>query len=129
MPRFDDNGLIAVITTDAASGKPLMLAYMNDEALRLTIKTRIAHYYSRSRRLIWKKGEESGHHQDVVDIRVDCDQDALWLTVHQHGPGCCHVGYRSCFYRRVAQDEKGQTHLVTIENKTYAPDAVYGREK
>ena len=124
-PRLDHNGLMTVITTDAKTGAPLMLAYMNEEALRLTLETRIAHYFSRSRQAIWKKGEQSGHHQDVVDIRVDCDQDALWLAVHQNGPGCCHVGYRSCFYRRVTHDENGQVRLSVVEDKTYAPDKVY----
>lgn len=125
-PRFDHNGLLAVITTDANSGRPLMLAYMNEEALRLTLKTRIAHYYSRSRQAIWKKGEQSSHHQDVVDLHIDCDQDALWLAVHQHGPGCCHVGYSSCFYRKIEQGEDGQVRLVAVEDKAYVPDEVYG---
>lgn len=125
-PRFDEKGLLPVVVTDAASGAPLMLAYMNAEALNLTLQTGIAHYYSRSRSAIWKKGERSGHHQDVVHIRIDCDQDALWMAVHQHGPGCCHVGHKSCFYRQVTHDDNGQTGLVTLGEKTYAPDDVYG---
>jgi len=101
-PRFDANGLIAAVATDAASGEILMLAWMNAEALRLTIETGHAHYYSRSRRTLWKKGETSGQLQNVKEMRVDCDQDAVWLKVRAGGDGgACHVGFRSCFYRVV----------------------------
>ena len=99
-PRFDANGLIAAIATDAGSGEVLMLAWMNAEALRLTLETGEAHYFSRSRNALWKKGETSGQVQQVVELRVDCDQDAVLLKVHPQGDGgACHVGFRSCFYR------------------------------
>ena len=101
-PRFNADGLIAAVATDAASGEVLMLAWMNAEALRLTIETGEAHYYSRSRRALWKKGETSGQVQAVREMRVDCNQDAVWLKVVAGGDGgACHVGFRSCFYRAV----------------------------
>jgi phosphoribosyl-AMP cyclohydrolase len=103
-PRFNAEGLIAAVATDARSGEVLMLAWMNGEALRLTLDTGEAHYYSRSRGALWKKGETSGQVQAVQEIRVDCDQDAVWLKVVPGGDGgACHVGFRSCFYR-VVQD-------------------------
>jgi phosphoribosyl-AMP cyclohydrolase len=105
-PRFGADGLIAAIATDAVSGEVLMLAWMNAEALDLTLKTGEAHYYSRSRRALWRKGETSGQVQAVKEIRVDCDQDAVWLKVVAGGDGgACHTGRRSCFYRVV---EDGQ---------------------
>jgi phosphoribosyl-AMP cyclohydrolase len=101
-PRFDAAGLIAAIAIDADRGEVLMLAWMNAEALALTIETGEAHYYSRSRQALWKKGETSGQVQSVVEIRVDCDQDAVVLKVRPQGDGgACHVGFRSCFYRVV----------------------------
>ena len=101
-PRFDANGLIAAIATDAKTGEVLMFAWMNAEALRLTIETGIAHYYSRSRASLWKKGETSGQLQQVAEMRIDCDQDAVLLKVGVQGDGgACHVGFRSCFYRVV----------------------------
>lgn len=101
-PRFDANGLIAAIAVDAASGEVLMLAWMNDEALRLTLDTGEAHYWSRSRQGLWKKGETSGQVQTVVELRVDCDQDAVLMKVTAGGDGgACHVGFKSCFYRAV----------------------------
>jgi phosphoribosyl-AMP cyclohydrolase len=101
-PRFNSDGLIAAVATDARSGEVLMLAWMNAEALRLTLDTGQAHYYSRSRRALWKKGETSGQVQTVAELRVDCDQDAVWLKVVPGGDGgACHVGFRSCFYRVV----------------------------
>jgi phosphoribosyl-AMP cyclohydrolase len=101
-PRFDANGLIAAVATDARSGEVLMLAWMNAEALKRTIQTGEAHYYSRSRQALWKKGETSGQTQKVVELRIDCDQDAVWMKVEAQGDGgACHVGYRSCFYRVV----------------------------
>jgi len=103
-PRFDANGLIAAVATDADSGEVLMLAWMNAEALALTLQTGEAHYYSRSRQSLWKKGETSGQVQKLVELRVDCDQDAVWIKVRPQGDGgACHVGFRSCFYR-VAED-------------------------
>ena len=102
-PRFDANGLIACVTCDAADGQILMLAYMNEEALRLTIETGLAHYWSRSRQTLWRKGEASGQIQRVKEIRTDCDQDALLLSVVPGGDGsACHTGRRSCFYRKIA---------------------------
>ena len=99
-PRFDANGLIAAVASDAKTGEVLMLAWMNAEALRLTLDTGEAHYFSRSRQALWKKGETSGQVQRVVELRVDCDQDAVWLRVQVGGDGgACHVGFRSCFYR------------------------------
>ena len=104
-PRFDANGLIAAVATDAATGEVLMFAWMNDEALRLTVDTGVAHYWSRSRQALWKKGETSGQLQLVDEVRIDCDQDAVWIKVRPQGDGgACHVGYRSCFYRVVQQD-------------------------
>ena len=101
-PRFDASGLIAAIAVDAHSGEILMLAWMNAEALQLTLDTGEAHYFSRSRGALWKKGETSGQIQKIVEIRVDCDQDAVLLKVHVQGDGgACHVGFRSCFYRVV----------------------------
>jgi phosphoribosyl-AMP cyclohydrolase len=101
-PRFDDNGLIAAVAQHAETGEVLMLAWMNAQALRLTLDTGEAHYFSRSRDTLWKKGESSGQVQKVVEIRVDCDQDAVVLKVLPQGDGgACHVGFRSCFYRLV----------------------------
>jgi phosphoribosyl-AMP cyclohydrolase len=99
-PKWDVNGLITGIVTDAASGELLMVAHLNEEALRSTLKTGEAHFWSRSRGKLWKKGESSGNVLRVVELRVDCDQDSLWLKVDPVGPAC-HTGERSCFYRRV----------------------------
>ena len=105
-PRFDANGLIAAIATHAGTGEVLMFAWMNAEALALTIQTGEAHYYSRSRQALWKKGETSGQIQKVAEMRTDCDQDAILIKVWPQGDGgACHVGYRSCFYR-VVEDGK-----------------------
>lgn len=101
-PRFDADGLIVCVTTDARDGQVLMVAYMNDEALRLTLETGVAHYWSRSRRSLWRKGDTSGQVQNVKDIRTDCDQDTLLLAVEPGGDGgACHTGRRSCFYRKI----------------------------
>lgn len=101
-PKFDASGLVTCVATDAATGDVLMVAHMNDEALRKTIASGEAWYYSRSRKKLWKKGESSGHTQKVVDLLVDCDQDAVLLKVEMGGTGAaCHTGRRSCFYRRV----------------------------
>ncbi len=105
-PRFDDKGLIPAIVTDAEDGTVLMLAYMNEEALRLTRETGEAHFWSRSRQSLWRKGATSGETQRVVDIRTDCDQDTILLSVALQGKGvACHTGRRSCFYRRLAQGD------------------------
>jgi phosphoribosyl-AMP cyclohydrolase len=101
-PRFDANGLICAVATHAATGEVLMVAWMNAQALRATLDTGEAHYFSRSRGELWRKGETSGQVQTVVEIRVDCDQDAVLLKVQPQGDGgACHVGFRSCFYRVV----------------------------
>ncbi len=99
-PKYDGNGLITAFVTDADSGEALMLAHVNAEALALTIETGFAHFWSRSRKALWKKGETSGNMLRVVDMRIDCDQDALWIIARAAGPAC-HTGARSCFYRRV----------------------------
>jgi phosphoribosyl-AMP cyclohydrolase len=99
-PRFDANGLVAAIAQHADTGEILMFAWMNDEALKLTLDTGIAHYFSRSRDSLWKKGETSGQLQIVTELRIDCDQDAVLIKVRPQGDGgACHVGFRSCFYR------------------------------
>jgi phosphoribosyl-AMP cyclohydrolase len=101
-PRFDADGLIVCVTTDVHTGAALMVAYMNEEALRLTIETGVAHYWSRSRKSLWRKGDTSGQVQTVTELRIDCDQDALLLRVAVGGDGkSCHTGRKSCFYRRV----------------------------
>lgn len=99
-PKYDAAGLITAVATDAASGEVLMLAHMNAEALAATLETGEATFWSRSRGRLWKKGETSGHTLRVVEARIDCDQDAVWLRVEPHGPAC-HTGERSCFYRRI----------------------------
>lgn len=112
MPRFDASGLITAVVTDARDGELLMVAHMNEQALRLTLETGIAHYWSRSRNTLWKKGETSGNLQSVIELRTDCDQDALWLKVRVAGDGpTCHTGRRSCFYRQVI-DENGDISLA-----------------
>lgn len=101
-PRFDQHGLVTAVVTDADDGALLMVAHMNAEALALTIETGVAHYWSRSRKTLWKKGETSGNLQSVVELRTDCDQDAVWLRVRVAGDNAtCHTGRRSCFYRRI----------------------------
>lgn len=102
-PRWDAAGLITGIVTDEISGELLMVAHLNDEAFRLTVETGEAHFWSRSRGRLWKKGETSGNVLKVVEMRIDCDQDALWLKVEPAGPAC-HTGARTCFYRRVVKD-------------------------
>lgn len=127
-PRFDSNGLITAVVTDAKDGVLLMVAHMNAEALALTIETGIAHYYSRSRKSLWKKGETSGNLQNVVELRTDCDQDALWLKVLVSGhDATCHTGRRSCFYRRIdAKDDVTTLNIVDTEIH-FPPDSVYGK--
>lgn len=99
-PKFDGDDLITAVVTDQASGDVLMVAHMNREALALTLETRVAHFWSRSRASLWKKGETSGNTLQVVDLRIDCDQDALWVIANPAGPAC-HTGKASCFYRRI----------------------------
>ncbi|MBN1787526.1 MAG: phosphoribosyl-AMP cyclohydrolase [Sedimentisphaerales bacterium] len=120
-PKFDSNGLITAISQDINTGEVLMVAYMNREALDLTVKTGNAVFYSRSRKKLWKKGEESGHVQKVKQILVDCDQDCLILKV-QADAGQCHVGFRSCFYRALKDNSK---ELEFIAEKVYDPDKIY----
>jgi phosphoribosyl-AMP cyclohydrolase len=111
-PRFDADGLVVCITVDAKDCSILMLAYMNAEALKLTLETGVAHYWSRSRQSLWRKGDTSGQVQKVLEIRVDCDQDALLMTVEPGGNGgACHTGRRSCFYRKIVAGADG-TKLV-----------------
>jgi len=125
-PKFDSSGLVTAVATDAQSGDVLMVAHMNAEALRKTIETGEAHYFSRSRNKLWRKGESSGHTQRVAEMRVDCDQDAVWIKVEQLGEGACHTGRRSCFYRAVPLGKAGG---VTLEfrdgEKAFDPDKVY----
>ncbi len=127
-PKFDAQGLIPAITTDAATGEVLMLGYMNREALTRTIETGEAHYWSRSRQSLWRKGETSGLIQKVIEMRVDDDQDAIWLKVAVGGSGAsCHVGYRSCFYRAVtAAGGKGVRLEFREKEKVFDPAQVYG---
>ncbi|GBE44398.1 MAG TPA: phosphoribosyl-AMP cyclohydrolase [Rhizobiales bacterium] len=129
-PKFDEHGLIAAITTDAGSGDVLMLGYMNAEALARTIETGEAHYWSRSRKVLWHKGATSGLVQKVIDLRIDDDQDAIWLKVAVAGSGAsCHVGYMSCFYRSIPTGGKLSPELeleFREQSKTFDPDEVYG---
>ena len=121
-PKFDDKGLITAIAQDAETGQVLMVAYMNKEALDLTIETGIATYFSRSRSKLWKKGEQSGHVQKVSEILVDCDQDCLILKVSVDA--CqCHVGYQSCFYRKLKDGSEEELDLIA--EKVYDPNEAY----
>jgi phosphoribosyl-AMP cyclohydrolase len=122
-PRFDANGLITAIAQDAKSNQILMVAYMNQEALQQTIDTGLATYYSRSRKKLWRKGEQSGHIQKVEQILVDCDQDCIVLKVIVEA-GQCHVGYQSCFYRAIKGGNPKR--LEFIAEKTYDPEKTYG---
>lgn len=119
--KFDEKGLVPAIVQDHASGRILMVGWMNDAALQQTLHTRKATFFSRSRNKMWVKGESSGHIQEVVEARVDCDQDVVLLRCKSHGP-CCHVGYDSCFYRVVDGDA-----LRVTDDKVFDPDAVYSR--
>lgn len=124
-PKFDANGLVTCVTTDAASGDVLMVAHMNAEALAKTVATGEAWYFSRSRRALWRKGETSGHIQRVVEIRVDCDQDAVWLKVEQVA-GACHTGRHSCFYRAVPLGQRGGAMKLEFrDERVFDPKAVY----
>jgi len=131
-PKFDEHGLIPCVTTAAGSGEVLMLGYMNEEALKRTIATGEAHYWSRSRKLLWHKGASSGLVQRVVELRIDDDQDAVWLRVEIPGDASCHVGYRSCFYRSVptgmnaGNGDFTRTLKFEESEKMFDPVAVYG---
>ena len=123
-PKFDADGLVTCVATDVWTGDILMVAHMNEQALRRTIETGEAWYYSRSRRALWKKGESSGHTQRVTEMRVDCDQDAVWIKVEQIG-AACHTGRRSCFYRKV-DGEDGDTRLSFVDaDRLFDPTQVY----
>ena len=128
-PKFDENGLIPVITTDFKTGVILMHGYMNDESLKKTIETKEAHYFSRSRNAIWHKGKTSGFVQKVTEIRIDDDQDSIWLTVDIGDGSSCHVGYRSCFYRSIPLgpiDNGREIEMKFLEKeKKFDPEKVY----
>jgi phosphoribosyl-AMP cyclohydrolase len=120
--NFDKgSGLLPAIVQEAGSGKVLMLGFMNAEALNKTLETGYVTFFSRSRNKLWVKGESSGHRLKVGEVRVDCDADAVLVVAEQSGPGTCHEGYHSCFFRRVENDE-----LVVAEPRTFDPDKVYG---
>ena len=129
MPKFDQDGLIAAVVTDFKTSEVLMVGYMNEEALKRTIDTGEAWYWSRSRKGFWKKGETSGQIQKVQEILTDCDQDALVVKVTVEGNGAtCHVGYRSCFFRKVSNTQDGTVRLENVEKeKVYDPKEVYGK--
>ena len=128
-PKFDSQGLIPVITTDSKTGEVLMHGYMNSEALKKTIETKEAHYWSRSRKSIWHKGKTSGFTQKVVQIRIDDDQDSVWLRVDIGSGASCHVGYKSCFYRSIPLGKIDQSEKVEMKfeekEKKFDPEEVY----
>ena len=131
-PKFDENGLIPVVTTDFQTGGILMHGYINNEALKKTIETKEAHYWSRSRKKIWRKGQVSGFIQKVKEIRIDDDQDSVWLSVDIGNGSSCHVGYRSCFYRsiplgKIKDEEKLEIEFKETE-KTFDPKKIYKDE-
>jgi phosphoribosyl-AMP cyclohydrolase len=123
-PKFDATGLLTCVATDAATGDVLMVAHMNDEALRKTIASGEAWYFSRSRNALWRKGESSGHTQRVVEMRMDCDQDAIWIRVEQHG-AACHTGRQSCFYRSVTPGDGGAQLSFVDADRLFDPAAIY----
>ena len=128
-PKFDENGLIPVVTSDYKSGEVLMQGYMNEESFKKTIKIGAAVYYSRSRKTIWHKGQTSGLVQIIKEIRIDDDQDCVWLRVEVKGGASCHVGYRSCFYRSIPfgdQQESSQKLKFEEKEKIFDPKDVYG---
>ncbi|HEY8519736.1 MAG TPA: phosphoribosyl-AMP cyclohydrolase [Gammaproteobacteria bacterium] len=127
-PKFDADGLIPAVTTDYATGELLMVGYMNAEALEKTIETGEAHYFSRSRQVLWHKGATSGLVQKVRELLIDDDQDCVWLRVEVAGGASCHVGYRSCFYRRIPLGSREQPVRLefTETEKVFDPKAVYG---
>jgi len=127
-PKFDQDGLIPVVTTDFDSGEVLMQGYMNEEAFKKTISLGEAVYYSRSRKTLWYKGKTSGLVQKIKEIRIDDDQDCVWLRVNVQGGASCHVGYRSCFYRSVPFGENSTSTVLRFEEKekVFDPKKVYG---
>ena len=118
--KFNDQGLVPAIVQDADSGQVLMMAWMNEAALRQTLELRKATFYSRSRNAVWTKGETSGHVQELIEARIDCDQDVVLLRCKSHGPAC-HVGYDTCFYRAIGDSDA----LKFVEEKSFDPDQVY----
>ena len=128
-PKFDKDGLIPVTTTDSKSGEVLMQSYMNEEALKKTIETKEAHYWSRSRNALWQKGKTSGFVQKVLDFRIDDDQDSLWMSVDIGDGASCHVGYKSCFYRSIPLGPIKNVKEVELEfkeeKKKFDPEVVY----
>ena len=128
-PKFDSQGLIPVITTDGKTGEVLMHGYMNSEALKKTIETKEAHYWSRSRKSIWHKGKTSGFTQKVIQIRIDDDQDSVWLSVDIGNGASCHVGYKSCFYRSIPLGKIDHSEKVEMKfeekEKKFDPEKVY----
>jgi len=131
-PKFDENGLIPVITADFKDGSILMHGYMNEEALKKTIETKEAHYWSRSRKKLWRKGQVSGFVQRVKEIRIDDDQDSIWLLVDIGNGASCHVGYRSCFYRSIPLGKIKNDENIEMEfkekNKKFDPKIIYKDE-
>ena len=131
-PKFDENGLIPVITADFKSGDILMHGYMNDEALKKTIETKEAHYWSRSRKKIWHKGEISGFVQKVIEMKIDDDQDSIWLSVDIGNGASCHVGYRSCFYRSIPLGKMNDSEKLEMKfndnKKLFDPKKIYKDE-
>ena len=127
-PKFDENGLIPVVTTDFSSGEVLMQGYMNEEALKKTISLGEAVYFSRSRQALWHKGKTSGLIQKIKEIRIDDDQDCVWLKVDVKGGASCHVGYRSCFYRSIPMNNNKSKIVLKFEEdeKIFDPNKVYG---
>ena len=127
-PKFDNDGLIPVITTCSKTKEILMHGYMNVEALKKTLATGQMHYFSRSRQVLWHKGATSGFFQNVKELLIDDDQDALWAKVQVLGGASCHVGYRSCFYRKIEYSDGKAGLLFTDTDKVFDPEAVYGEE-
>lgn len=130
-PQVEGDGLLAAVATDADTGEVLMLAWMNAEALARTIETGEAHFYSRSRKRLWRKGEESGNTLEVVEMRTDCDQDAIWMRVRMRGlAAACHTGHRTCFYRRIPLGgDAGASRSALVHAgspRVFDPAAVYG---
>jgi phosphoribosyl-AMP cyclohydrolase len=131
-PKFDGAGVLAAVATDHETGEVLMLAWMDAEALALTIRTGEAHFYSRSRKRIWKKGEESGNVLEVVEMRTDCDQDAIWMRVRMRGlAAACHTGHRTCFYRTIPIGRAAPPAPLSPAGtpRVFDPRTVYGRDK
>ena len=128
-PKFDNDGLIPVVTTDCKTGEVLMVGYMNSEAFKKTIETKEAHYWSRTRREVWHKGQTSGFKQKVIEIRIDDDQDSIWLNVDIGDGSSCHVGYKSCFYRSIPLGKIKNTQSIemdfTEKEKKFDPTKIY----